>query len=209
MRLLKVNDDLTLEILPETLLIPEFKAVVRRIKKCKEDSDGRDKVIAKKELAFIYHMASSEGPYFSYEPKERQQRLANDLFNDHTWKPDNEVLAAIDKFKELDQTPASKTINTIVNALHKSNKIIDILINEIENNLEEEKYKQGITNKQGQTTTGVEIMLGDLQSLLKTANEIPKSIDVFEKLQDKILREKQAVASRTKANAEVSEFERT
>ena len=51
MRLLKVNDDLTLEILPETLLIPEFKAVIRRIKKCKEDSDGRDKLIAKKELS--------------------------------------------------------------------------------------------------------------------------------------------------------------
>ena len=209
MRLLKVNDDLTLEILPETLLIPEFKAVIRRTKKCKEDFDGRNKVIAKKELAYIYHMASSEGPYFSYEPKERQQRLANDLFNDHTWKPDNEIIVAIDKFKELDQTPASKTINTIVNALHKSNKIIDILINEIEKNLEEKKYEQGITNKQGQTTTGVEIMLGDLQALIKTANEIPKSLDVFEKLQDKILREKQAVASRTKANAEVSEFERT
>ena len=29
MRLLKVNDDLTLDILPEVLEIPEFKAIVK------------------------------------------------------------------------------------------------------------------------------------------------------------------------------------
>jgi hypothetical protein len=105
MRLLKVNDDLTLEIVPEVLEIPEFKAIVKRLKKCKGDTDGRLKLMAKKELAYVFHMASDEGPYFSYEPKERQQRLANDLFEDHKWQPDEEILAAIEKFKELNQTP--------------------------------------------------------------------------------------------------------
>lgn len=92
MRLLKVNDDLTLDILPEVLEIPEFKAIVKRVKKCKGDNDGRLKLMAKKELAYVYHMASDEGPYFSYEPKERHQRLANDLFEDHTWKADDLIL---------------------------------------------------------------------------------------------------------------------
>ena len=32
MRLLKVNDDLTLEIVPEVLEIPEFKAIVSQFK---------------------------------------------------------------------------------------------------------------------------------------------------------------------------------
>jgi len=187
MRLLKVNDDLSLDILPEVLEIPEFKAIVRRIKKCKGDMDGRLKVMAKKELAYIYHMASDEGPYFSYEPKERHLRLANDLFEDHKWQPDEEILAAIEKFKELNQTPSSKTVATIINALTKANKIVNGLINEIEKNFDEKKYEQGVTNKQGQVVTGVEIMLGDLQAVTKVANEIPKSIDIFEKLQEKIL----------------------
>ena len=208
MRLLKVNNALELEIIPEILEIPEFKAIVKRVKKCKGDNDGRLKLMAKKELAYVYHMASDEGPYFSYEPKERHQRLANDLFEDHTWKADDEILKAIEKFKELNHTPASKTVNTIINALHKANKIVDTLINEIENNLKEEKYKQGVTNKQGQIVTGVEIMLGDIQALIKAANEIPKSIDIFEKLQEKILKEKQIAASKFRGGAEISDFER-
>jgi uncharacterized protein YqgV (UPF0045/DUF77 family) len=208
MRLLKVNDDLSLEIVPEVLEIPEFKAIVKRIKKCKGDNDGRLKLMARKELAYVYHMSSDEGPYFSFAPKERHQRLANDLFEDHKWEPDAEILAGIEKFKELNQTPSSKTVGTIINALHKANKIVDTLINEIENNLDEEKYKQGVTNKQGQIVTGVEIMLGDIQALIKAANEIPKSIDIFEKLQEKILKEKQVAASKFRGGAEVSDFER-
>jgi uncharacterized protein YqgV (UPF0045/DUF77 family) len=208
MRLLKVNDDLSLEIVPEVLEIPEFKAIVKRIKKCKGDNDGRLKLMARKELAYVYHMSSDEGPYFSFAPKERHQRLANDLFENHKWEPDAEILAGIEKFKELNQTPSSKTVGTIINALHKANKIVDTLINEIENNLDEEKYKQGVTNKQGQIVTGVEIMLGDIQALIKAANEIPKSIDIFEKLQEKILKEKQVAASKFRGGAEVSDFER-
>jgi uncharacterized protein YqgV (UPF0045/DUF77 family) len=209
MRLLRVNEDLTLDIIPEVLEIPEFKAIVKRVKKCKGDTDGRLKLMARKQLAYVYHMSSDEGPYFSFPPKERHQRLANDLFEDHKWEPDAEILAGIEKFKELNQTPSSKTVGTIINALHKANKIVDTLINEIENNLNEEKYKQGVTNKQGQIVTGVEIMLGDIQALIKAANEIPKSIDIFEKLQEKILKEKQVAASKFRGGAEISDFERS
>lgn len=209
MRLLRVNEDLTLDIIPEVLEIPEFKAIVKRVKKCKGDTDGRLKLMARKQLAYVYHMSSDEGPYFSFPPKERHQRLANDLFEDHKWEPDAEILAGIEKFKELNQTPSSKTVGTIINALHKANKIVYILINEVENNLNEEKYKQGVTNKQGQIVTGVEIMLGDIQALIKAANEIPKSIDIFEKLQEKILKEKQVAASKFRGGAEISDFERS
>jgi uncharacterized protein YqgV (UPF0045/DUF77 family) len=209
MRLLRVNEDLTLDIIPEVLEIPEFKAIVKRVKKCKGDTDGRLKLMARKELAYVYHMSSDEGPYFSFPPKERHQRLSNDLFEDHKWEPDAEILTGIEKFKELNQTPSSKTVGTIINALHKANKIVDTLINEIENNLDEEKYKQGVTNKQGQIVTGVEIMLGDIQALIKAANEIPKSIDIFEKLQEKILKEKQVAASKFRGGAEISDFERS
>lgn len=197
MRLLKVNNDLELEIVPEVLLIPEFSKAV---------NTGKDD--PRKVLAYVFHMASEEGPYASYEPKERQSRLANDLFNNHKWKPSKEIEAAIEKYKELNHTPASKTVTTIINALHKTNKIIDTLINEIESNLTEEKYKQGVTNKQGQIVTGVEIMLGDIQALLKAANEVPKTIDIFEKLQEKILKEKQVAASKFRGGAEISDFER-
>lgn len=209
MRLLKVNDDLTLDIVPEVLEIPEFKVITRRLKKTKGDMDGRLKVLAKKELAYVYHMASEEGPYSSFEPKERHKRLANDLFEDPKWQPDDDINKAIEKYKELNHTAASKTLATIINALYKANKIVDTLINEIENNLETGKYKEGINNKKGQVITGVEIMLNDIQALLKTSNEIPKTIDIFEKLQDKIIKEKQVAASKFRGGVDISDFERT
>jgi len=185
MRLLKVNDDLTLDIVPEVLEIPEFKVITRRLKKTKGDI------------------------YSSFEPKERHKRLANDLFEDPKWQPDDDINKAIEKYKELNHTAASKTLATIINALYKANKIVDTLINEIENNLETGKYKEGINNKKGQVITGVEIMLNDIQALLKTSNEIPKTIDIFEKLQDKIIKEKQVAASKFRGGAEISDFERT
>ena len=209
MRLLKVNNDLELEIVPEVLEIPEFKAVVKRTKKCKGDNDGRLKLVAKKELAYVYHMSSPEGPYSSYDDKERHQRLANDLFEDPKWQPDDEVKMAIEKYKELNHTAASRTLNTVINALYKSDKIINTLIEEIEKNIEEGKHKSGINNKKGQIVSGIELMLNDLQSLIKTANEIPKSIDTFEKLQDKILKEKQVAASKFRGGADISDFERS
>jgi hypothetical protein len=209
MRLLKVTEDLKIEILPETLLIPEFKNIVKRTKKCKEDHDGRQKLMAKKELAYVFHMASTEGPYASYTLFDRHIQLANDLFEDHTWQPDEEVKVGIERFKELNQTPSSQALNTIINALHKSNKIVDALINQIEQDLTEEKHKSGINNKKGQIVSGVELMLNDLQALLKVANEIPKSIDQYEKLDEKILKEKQAKASKYRGSAEINDFERS
>jgi hypothetical protein len=196
MRLFKVTEDFQLEIVPEILLIPEFSALVNK----KKDETSKN-------LAYVYHMASLDGPYSSYEPKERHQRLANDLF-DHSWVPSEKINEAIKKYVELNQTAASRTLRTVINALYKCNSIVDTLINEIEKNLAEDKHKSGINNKKGQIVSGIELMLNDLQALIKTSNEIPKAIDTFEKLEDKIIKEKQQKESRFRGGSEISEFER-
>jgi hypothetical protein len=82
-------------------------------------------------------------------------------------------------------------------------------LHQIEQDLTEEKHKSGINNKKGQIVSGVELMLNDLQALLKVANEIPKSIDQYEKLDEKILKEKQAKASKYRGSAEINDFERS
>jgi predicted transcriptional regulator len=200
MRLFRVTDDFEIEILPETLLYPEFNAIVKRGKK------DKDKVI--KELAYIYHMSNLESPYASYPPKERHKRLVNDLFNNHLWQPDELVSKGIDRYKEENHTATSKTIETVINALYKANVIVNTLIEEIEQNLQDNKHKSGINNKKGQIVSGIELMLNDLQSLIKTSNEIPKSIDVFEKLLDKIIKEKEMKESRFRGGSQVSDFEK-
>jgi hypothetical protein len=196
---MKVTEDLQLEVLPETVLIPEFKDIIKKNKTV----DG-----AKKDFAYIYHMANHDGPYSSYPIQERQQRLANDLYLDHTWVPDEYINKAIEKYKELNNSPSTKALTTIINAMYKTNKIVDTLINEIEQNLADNKHKVGINNKRGQVVSGIELMLNDLTALMKASKEVPNLIDQYEKLQDKLMKEKMEAASKFRGGASISEFER-
>jgi hypothetical protein len=199
MRLLKVNDDLTLEVVPETMLVPEFKALMKK---------SKSPETIHKELAYIYHMANHDGPYASYPLNERHLRLANDLFNDHTWRPNDVIEKAVEKYKELNHSPSTKALTTIINAMYKTNKIVDTLIDEIEKNLEEGQHKSGINNKRGQVVSGIELMLNDLTALMKASKEVPHLIDQYEKLQDKLLKEKMEAASRYRGGVEINDFER-
>ena len=208
MRLLTVNEKFEVEIPGETLEIPEFKAVVNRIKKMKGDADGRLKLVAKKELAYIYHMKSNDGPYSSYEEKERHIRLSNDLFEDREWSADIVVKAAMDKFEELNRTPSSKFINTTLNMLHRTNAIVDAMINQLEENLQEGKFKTNVITKSGIVKTGVQIMMDDIAALTKAGNEIPKTIETLEKLEEKILKERQEKASKVRGGIKISERSR-
>ena len=208
MRLLSVDDKFEVIIPGETLEIPEFKAVVNRIKKMKGDADGRLKLVAKKELAFIYHMKSNDGPYSSYEEKERFIRLTNDLFEDKDWTPDEVVKKAMDKFEELNKTPSSKFIHTTLNMLHRTNAIVDAMINQLEENLVEGKFKVNVITKSGIVKTGVQIMMDDIAALTKAGNEIPKTIETLEKLEEKILKERQEKASRVKGGITISDRSR-
>ncbi len=199
MKLLKVNDDLTLDILPETLLIPEFKALIKK---------NKTSELVKKELAYVYHMANHDGPYSSYPLRERHHRLANDLFENHKWEPDAILNNAIEKYKELNHSPSTKAVTTIINAMYKTNKIVDTLIDEIQQNLEDNKHKSGINNKRGQVVSGIELMLNDLTALMKASKEVPHLIDQYEKLQDKLMKEKMEAASRYRGGASIEDFER-
>jgi len=101
MKLLTVDKEFNVEIEPHCCEIEEFKAIVRRKKTCAGDADGRLKVIAKKELAYVYHMASNDSIYANFPEKTRHQHLINDIFKDPTYKIDQEVKDAVEKYKEL------------------------------------------------------------------------------------------------------------
>ena len=57
MKVLKLTEELNLEIQSELFEVEEFKALIKRVKFTKGDNDGRKKLIAKKEIAYDYHLA--------------------------------------------------------------------------------------------------------------------------------------------------------
>lgn len=209
MKILKLNDDLDLEIPTELLEIETFKILIKRSKIGRGDTDGRKKVIAKKELAYVFHMADPNSKYYNYSEEERKVKLKADLFeNIVEWEPDEEVQACIDKYRELSKTPSLHAVDSMLNSLHECNDIIIEITKQLKQDLKDGKHKSGINNKRGQIVSGTELMLNDLTALLKVSKEIPNHIEVLERLQKKLQEESKTAATKIKGNIYVTDRER-
>lgn len=208
MKLLVVDKEFNVEIEPHCYEIEEFKNVIKRIKKTRGDTDGRKKELAKKELAYIYHMASNDSIYANFSERDRHFNLLNDVFADSSYKIDAEVKLAIEKYKELNITPALKLIVTLTETLHKTDKIIKAIIEQLEENLENNTHKQQYVKMGNAVKTGVQITVDDINCLMDVGKRVPLMLTELEGLQKKVEKEKEEKASRIKGKLEVSNRER-
>lgn len=208
MKLLAVDKEFNVEIEPHCYEIEEFKNVIKRIKKTKGDTDGRKKELAKKELAYIYHMASNDSIYANFSERDRHFNLLNDIFRDSSYKIDAEVKLAIEKYKELNITPALKLIVTLTETLHKTDKIIKAIIEQMEENLTNETHKQAIIKMGNAVKTGVQVTVDDINALMDVGKRVPAMLNELEGLQKKVEKEKEEKASRIKGKLEVGPRER-
>ena len=208
MKLLVVDKEFNVEIEPHCYEIEEFKNVIKRIKKTRGDTDGRKKELAKKELAYVYHMASNDSIYANFSERDRHFNLLNDVFADSSYKIDAEVKLAIEKYKELNITPALKLIVTLTETLHKTDKIIKAIIEQLEENLENNTHKQQYVKMGNAVKTGVQITVDDINCLMDVGKRVPLMLTELEGLQKKVEKEKEEKASRIKGKLEVSNRER-
>lgn len=208
MKLLEVNKEFNVEIEPHCYEIEAFKNVIKRTKITNGDADGRKKVIAKKELAYIYHMASNDSIYANFSEKDRHFNLLNDIFGDPKYKIDDEVRIAIEKYKELNITPALKLIMTLTETLHKTDKIIKAVIDQLEENLTNETHKQAIIKMGNAVKTGVQVTVDDINCLMDVGKRIPLMLNELDNLQKKVEKEKEEKASRIVGKLEINNRER-
>ncbi len=94
----------------EALLIPQFKALYDRDK-----TKDKSKVIS--ELAYIYFAVDYQSIYLSYTKDIREERLNEDFMGSKTYKPDKLVIAAMEKYDELQQTPTMNFLKAARNAM--------------------------------------------------------------------------------------------
>ena len=96
---------------PTTLWIPEFKKLWDRDKK-----KNKDKAIA--ELSYIVFMYSYQSPYQAYSEGEREEKVRGDFLKDFPdWEPDEAVLAAINKYHELQDSISLRLLRSTKLAL--------------------------------------------------------------------------------------------
>lgn len=94
--LLILDDDLKAYPNPSTSVIPEFKAILDR---------GRAKAV--KDFAYIFHIADHASPYANgyVDVYDRQKAVAKAIFHQDNYTPDEEILKAIEVYKQLTKTP--------------------------------------------------------------------------------------------------------
>jgi len=107
-------------VAPQALWIPEFKDIWEA-----DESDNKD--IAMNELAYVYYIADYKSPYLSaLTPDLVAQTVAKDFMKDSNYEPNELVLKAIAKYKELKLTPSMLLLNASLKTVHN---LIDYMEN--------------------------------------------------------------------------------
>lgn len=89
---------------PEVLNIPEFKAIWKR------DKD-RFKKNAFRKFEYIYYLADYKSPYANYPELDRLKRIKEDFRLQDNDLKDAFVVAALEKYKQLQYTPTRDLLN--------------------------------------------------------------------------------------------------
>jgi hypothetical protein len=200
MKLLILNQSLEAEPAPEIRDIECFRKIIIR------DRDKYKKT-CKKELCYIFHMADNTSSYSNFPEKERHAHLANDVFQDKDWKSDNIIIECIELYKKLNVTPSEKLVVTLNETLHKTDKIIRALIEQMEENLTNETHKQAIIKMGNAVKTGVQVTVDDINALMDVGKRVPSLLKELESLEQRIKNEKQ-LNVKARGNTEVSNREK-
>lgn len=199
-----VDKDMNVTISPEMRLIPEFKELIIRDKGSPGDADGRKKLIAMKELAYIWHTCKHNGPYSNFSDKEKHLRLARDCFGSEEWVPDEKVTAALDRWRDSQQTVSMKILASLKTSLYSTYELVNIIHGSLQKRIEKKEYEGVVTDKKGTPISGLKVITEELMALLDIATGIPKIIDSIETLEEKIKKEESGKSARNKGNIVVS-----
>lgn len=99
-------------IQPEALMIQEFSAIWNRDK-----SKGKEH--ANQELAYVYHTTDFQSIYRHFHSSTREAKIRLDIFGDRKWEPDEIVVEAQKKYRDLQTTLSMQLLNEAEKGLEK------------------------------------------------------------------------------------------
>lgn len=157
--------DFSLSFAPQTLAIDTFKAIIDRDK-------TKDKSIAIKEMSFIYFFADDRSDFKSFiDDNERTEEIKLALSIDHKWKPDKQILEAIDFYIKMEETVGSRLLNSCLIAADKMGKFLEGI------NFQEEDEKGKLVHNVKQVNDTIRQIPLTIKSLLEAQREIKKEKD--------------------------------
>ena len=165
----------TVKVDPELRVIKEFRDLIA------EDKD-REKRNATNWFAYIYHFTDYKSPYQMYDEKERHIRILKDLKLEPAFKLSTRMKAAMKKYRELQETPAVRTLKTTREALQSAERGIKAMNRKIDELLSNE-------DEELDTTTDAIKLIG---KLLELADKLPAVVKTVGDLEEKVKQEQTA-----------------
>jgi uncharacterized protein YeeX (DUF496 family) len=171
-----IEQDNQVLIDPELKLIPEFKKIIER------DKD-RFKKQARAELHFVYLMCDHKSPYVkNTSESERIAKLAKELRFDNGWTPDADLVFAMERYRRLQRTATTDTLESIREGLMTSNKVINILRGQIDEAIKD-------VDSLAQNPALIEALVDNLDRLIKLGVAVPKIVDTIASMEEKVKKE--------------------
>ena len=159
----------------ECLLIPEFAKLWQRDKSKTKDT-------AYSELQYVYFSSDYKSLYLAWDKETREERLVEDFIKKKGWTPDKEILAAIKKYKEFQNTPTMRFLESNQNAMESFTKYYnDIDWDELDASGKRPKY--------------------DITKVTTSIKQAGGIIDNIEKLKDKVAKEQNLNEVKARGNS--------
>jgi hypothetical protein len=178
----------------ELKTIPEFRRIIER------DKD-RNKRLSTQEFSYIYFMCDYRSPYVKNTPEaERGAKLKKELQLPNSWKEDAELVYAMQRYKLMQKTVSTDTLETVREGLFTANNVINILRGQLDEAL---KDKDAIRNNPQSVT----LMVQQVNDILKLADAVPKTINTIKMLEDKIKAEQLNTSVKLKGGGEKGTYE--
>lgn len=191
MNLFNITESFDAEINKEwILLIPAFSNLVRADKGSTGDSEGRKKLKARKQLAYVYFMVDFRSPIYEYEKKQKHEEA---LRYTGLTTADTELSVVQDAIKEYDhlQKIQARSLRTLESAKLGMDALDDYM-----QNIDFKK-----TDKMGKLLNSPKEFVDNLKNLNKAYDEIEK----FEKRVMQDLKETSSI----RGSATLGDKERT
>lgn len=169
-----------IQVEPQNLTIPEFKEIYERDK-------SKDKDVAFVELCYVYHMADFRSVYNNLDTNEKEERIILDFITDKKWKPDSLLKRAIEKYKELNETPSMKLLRDTRIGFEKVREYY------IKVDLEDRDAKGQKVNK--------------ISELSNSLASVGKMIDSLNTIEERVKKE-ESISSKIRGDKKISDFER-
>lgn len=210
----------------EIRAIPEIKKIIAR------DKD-RKKTTAFAELLYIFFVYDYKSPYTKYSYDERKVHARRACQLPDTWKEDKDIKAAVKLYRDLQESPAIKSLQNTKEALLTSSDVIQALRKTIDSELEalqdEGRYVAKIISEDDYDSTDeyeaarkaeaaftreeqkaraerITALVDQVKLLITLSAKLPEAITAVEELEEKVKQE-QASGRQLKGKASVGLFE--